>query len=137
MPSRPEALLFFVLLRASFNSDGVKGPVLMSSWCSTTFFVGLSRMSGGFPYNPWKCFCQILTLSWLLFAFSLALFVVLRPLISFTICHAIADCLLADASSISFVLELRYACCSSLYVVLSSALAFFSCKQSRLKTSRL
>ena len=89
--SRPAAFLFLIFVSTMLSSSWAYCPSLMSSWLLIIF--GLSVTLREFPSRFLKCSFYICIRSTRLADFSLALKALLLLLTSFTVCHAIWDCL--------------------------------------------
>ena len=90
--------------------------------------IGLCVTFRGFPNKFSKCcFHRCIHSSWLV-AFSLAFAVLFLLLTSFTICHAILDCLSLTESLILLIWFCMYFVCSFRYMLVNSfcALSFWS-----------
>ena len=91
--SIPIAFLFLVFQSTSLSSSWVKCPSLMSSWLLMIFVIGLFVTLKEFPRRFLKYSFHIsICFSWQV-AFSLTFEELFLFLTSFTVCHAILDCL--------------------------------------------
>ena len=99
---RPVAFLFLILFSTTLSS-WVNSPNFMSCWLLIIFVIGLF-VTLDFPNIYLKCSFHRCIRSWLV-AFSLALEVLFFLLTSFTVCHAIRECL-SFLSSTGFLILL-------------------------------
>ena len=124
--SSSAAFLFFIFLKTESSSSCVNCLILMSNWLLIIFMIGSCVTFGGFLRKFSKCcFHMCIRSSWLV-AFSLAFAVLLFLLISFTVCHAILDCLSSIESLILFIWFCIYSVCSFRYTLVNSFCAFLS-----------
>ena len=105
--SSPDAFLFLIFLSTELSSFCVNYPSLMSNCLLIILVIGSCVTSGGFPSKFSKCcFHSCIRSSWLV-AFSLAFAVLFFLVTSFTICHAIPDCLFSKHGHYSsFILSI-------------------------------
>ena len=120
--SSPAAFLFLIFLCTESSYSCVNCPSLMSNWSLIIFVIGSGVSFGGFP-NKFSncCFHRYIRSSWLV-AFSLAFAVLLHLLTSFTICHAILDCLSSSESLILLIWFYMHSVCSFRYTLVNSFL---------------
>ena len=98
----------------------------MSNCLLIILVIGSCVTFGGFPSKFSKCcFHSCICSSWLV-AFSLAFEVLFLVLTSFTICHAIWDCLSSTESLILLIWFCMYSVCSFRYMLANSFCAFLS-----------
>ena len=98
----------------------------MSNWLQIIFVIGSCVTFGGFPSKFSKCcFHKCIHSSWLV-AFSLALGVRFLLLTSFTVCHAILDCLSSTKSLILLIWFCMYSVCFFRYILVNSFCTFLS-----------
>ena len=96
--SSPAAFLFLIFLSTESSSSCVNCPSLMSYYLQIILMIGSCKTFGGFPNKFLKyCFHSCICSSWLV-VFSLAFTVLFLLLTSFTLCHAILDCLSSTES---------------------------------------
>ena len=89
----------------------------MSSWLSIIYVIGSSISLEDFPNRFLKCSYYIyIRTSWVA-AFNLALAVLFLQLTSFTVCHAILDCLSSTESLILLIWSWMYSVCSLRYAL--------------------
>ena len=91
--SSPVAFLLLIFLSTKSRFSYVNGPSLMSNCLLIILVIGSYITFRGFPIKFSKCILHICTRSCWLVAFSLAFAVPFLLLTSFTVCHAILDCL--------------------------------------------
>ena len=109
------AFLFLIFLSTMSSSSCISCPSLMSSWLLIIFVIGSSVTFGGFPSKISKCcFLRCIRFSRRA-AFSLALTVLFLPFTTFTVCHAILDCLSSTESLILLIWFWLYSVCSFRY----------------------
>ena len=97
--SSPAVFLFLIFLSTESGSC-VNCSSLMSNCLLIILMIGSCVTFGGFPNKLSKCcFHSCIHISWLV-AFSLAFAVLFLLLTSFTVCHAILDCLSSTESLI-------------------------------------
>ena len=113
----------FFLCTKSFSSC-VNCPNLMSSWLLITFMIGPSVTFGRFPSEFSKCCFHRCIRSSRLVAFSLSFAVLFLLLTSFTVCHAILDCLSSTVFLILLIWFCMYSVCSFSYTLVSLFYAF-------------
>ena len=123
--SSPSAFLFKIFLSTESSSFCVNCPSLMSSWLLIIFVIGLSVTLGGFPSKFSKCCFHRCIRSWLA-DFSLALAVLFLLLTSFTVCHAILECISSTEFLILSIWFCMYSVCSLRYTLVISFGAFLS-----------
>ena len=97
--SNPAAFLFLIFLSTESSSSCVNGPSLMSNLL-IIFVIGSCVTFGRFPSKFSKCCFHWYIRSCWLVAFSLAFAVLYLLLTSFTVCHALLDCLSSTESLI-------------------------------------
>ena len=98
----------------------------MSNWLLIIFVIGSCVTFGGFPSKFSKYyFHRCIRSSWLV-VFSLALAVLFLLLTSFTVCHAILDCLSSTESPILLIWFCMYFVCSFWYMLINLFCAFLS-----------
>ena len=120
--SSPTAFLFLIFLSTESSSSCVNCPSFMSNCLLVILVIGSCVTFGGFPSKFSKyCFHSCIRSYWLV-AFSLAFTELLLLLISFTVCHAILDCL----SSIELIWFCMYSVYSFRYILANSFCAFLS-----------
>ena len=124
--SCPATLLFLIFLCTESSSSYVNCPSLISNFLLIIFVIGLCVTFGGFPSKFSKCCFRSCIRSSLLVAFSLAFAVPFLLLTSFTVCHAIIDCLSSTESLILLIWFCRYSLCSFRYMFANSFFAFLS-----------
>ena len=99
---------------------------LMSSWLLNIFVISSCKTFGGFPSKLSKrCFYRCIRSSWLV-AFCLSFAVLFILLTSFTVCHAIVDCLSSTESRILLIWFCMSSICSFRYRLVDSFDAFSS-----------
>ena len=106
--SSPAAFLLLIFLSIESSSSCVNCPSLMSNYLLLIFVICLCVTFGRLPS---------IRFSWLV-AFSLAFAVIFLLLASFTVCHAILDCLL--------IWFCMFSVCSFRYMLANSFCAFLS-----------
>ena len=124
--SSPAIFLFLIFLSTELSSSCVNDPSLISDCLQIILVIGSCITFRGFPSKFSKCcFHNCIHFSWLV-AFSLAFAVLFLLLTSFTVCHAILDCL----SSIKFVILSiwfrMHSVCSFRYMLANSFCTFLS-----------
>ena len=122
--SRPAAFLFLIFLSTMSNSSCINSPSLMSSDLLMIFVIGSSLTLENFPSRFLKCCFHKCIHSYWLAAFSLALTMLFLLLTSFTVCHAILDCLSSIKSIILLIWSWMYFVCSFKVCVIQFALCF-------------
>ena len=101
--SSPAAFLFLIFLDTESSSSCVNCSSLMSNYLLINLVIGSCVTFGGFPSKFSKCcFHSCIRSSWLV-AFGLAFAVLFLLFTSFTLCHAILDCLSSAESLILFI----------------------------------
>ena len=105
------SFLFLIFICTESSSSCVNCPILMSSWLLIILVIGSYVAFEGFlsKFSKW-CFHWCIRSSWLV-AFTVLFFL----LTSFTICHAILDCLSSTVSLILLIWFCMYSVCSSRY----------------------
>ena len=125
--SSPSAFLFLIFLSTE-SSSCINCPSLMSNCLLIILVIGSCVIFGGFPSKFSKCCFRSCIRSFWLEAFSLAFAVSFLLLTSFTICHAILDCLSLTVSLILSIWFCMYSVCSFRYMLANSFCAFLSFK---------
>ena len=124
--SSPAAFLFLIFLSTNSNYPCVNCPSLMSNRLLIIFMIGSCVTFGSFPSKFTKsCFHWCIRSSWLV-SFSLAFTVLFLLLSSFTVFHAILDCLSSTESLILMIWFGMYSVCSFRYMSANSFWAFLS-----------
>ena len=124
--SSPAVFLFLIFLSTESSSSRVNYPSLMSNRLLIFLVIGSCVIFGGLPSKFSKCcFHSCIRSCWLV-AFSLVFAVLFLLLISFTICHAILDCLSSTESLILSIWFCMYSVCSFRYMLAYSFCAFLS-----------
>ena len=124
--SSTAAFLFLIFLSTESSSSWVKGPSLMSNCLLILLVIGSCVTFGGFLSKFLKCcFHRCICSCWLV-VFSLAFTVFFLLLTSFTICHAILDCLSSTEFLILSIWFCMYSVCSFRYMLPNSFCAFLS-----------
>ena len=101
-------------------------PSLMSSWLLIIFVIDWCVTFGGFPSKFSKCcFHKCIRSCWLV-AFRLAFAALFLLFTSFTVCHAILDCLSSTESLILLIWFCMYSVCSFRCMLVNSFCAFLS-----------
>ena len=90
---RPATYLFLIGSNTAASTSFVSCPSLMSSWPIMIFRIGLSVIWRRFPRRFLKCSFHFRRLSSWQEAFRFALDVLFFLITSFTVCHAIYNCL--------------------------------------------
>ena len=122
--SIPAAFLFLIFLSAELSSSCVNCPSLMSNCLLIILEIGSCVTFRGFLSKFSKCcFHSCIHSSWLV-VFSLAFTVLFLLLTSFTICHAILDCLSSTESLILSIWFCMHSVCSFRYMLANSFCAF-------------
>ena len=124
--SSPAAFLFLIFLSTESSTSCINCPSLMSNCLLIILMIGSCITFGGFLSKFLKCcfhswFCS----SWLV-AFSLAFAVLFLLLTSFTVCHAILDCLSSTEFLILLIWFCMYSVCPFRYMLANSFCAFLS-----------
>ena len=123
--SSPAAFLLLIFLGTESSSSCVNCPSLISNCLLIILVIGSCVTFGGFPSKFLKyCFYCCICSSWLL-AFGLAFTVIFLLLTSFTVCHAILDCLPSTESLILLIWFCMYSV-RSLVMLANSFCAFLS-----------
>ena len=100
------------------SSSCVNCPSLKSNWLLIIFVIGSCVIFGCFPSKFTKCcFHKCICSSWLV-AFCLAFAVLFLLLTTFTVCHAILDCLSSTESLILWIWFCIYSVCSFSYMLI-------------------
>ena len=122
--SSPAAFLFLIFLTTGSSSSCVNCSSLMSNCLLIILEIGSCVTFGEFPrkFSKW-CFHSCIRSSWLV-AFSLAYALILLLLTSFTICHAILDCLSSTEFLILLILFCMYSVCSFSYMLANLSRGF-------------
>ena len=116
--------LFLIFLSTTLSSSCVNCPSLMSSWLLIIFVIGSFIILGDFPRRFLKCsFHKCIRSSWVA-SFDLALAVLFILLTSFTVFHAILDCLSSTESLTQLIQSWMYSVCSLRYALVSTLSAF-------------
>ena len=124
--SSPAAFLFLIFLSTMSSSSCVNGLSLMSNCLLIILVTGSCVTFRGFPSKFSKCcFHRCIHSCWLV-VFSLALTVFFLLITSFTVCHAILDCLSSTESLILSIWFCMYSVCSFRYVLANLFCAFLS-----------
>ena len=124
--SSPAAFLFLVFLSIKLSSSCVSCPSLMSNCLLIILVIGSWVTFRGFPRKFSKyCFHTCIHSSWLV-AFSLSFAVLLLLFASFTICHAIPDCLSSTESQILLIWFYMYSVFFFWYMRANSFHAFLN-----------
>ena len=124
--SSPAAFLFLIFLSTESSSSCINCPSLMSNCLLIILVIGSCVTFGGFPSKFSKCcFHSCIHSSWLV-AFSLAFAVLFLLLTSFTVCHAILDCISSTESLILSIGFCMYSVSSFRYMLANSFCAFLS-----------
>ena len=124
--SSPVAFLFLIFLSTESSSSCVTYPSLMCNCLLIILVIGSCVTFGGFPNKFSKRgFLRCIRSSWLA-AFSLAFAVLFLLLTSFTVCHAILECLPSTESLILLIWFSMYSVNSFRYPLVSSFCAFLS-----------
>ena len=122
--SSPAAFLFLIFLSIESSSSCVNCPSLMSNCLLIIIVIGSCVTFRGLLSKFLKCcFYSCIHSSWLV-AFSLAFTVLFLLLTSFTICHAVLDCLSSTESLILLIWFCMYSVCSFRYMLANSFCAF-------------
>ena len=123
--SSPASFLLSIFLSTE-SSSCVNCPSLMSSCLLIILVIGSCVTFRGFPSNFSKCwFHSCIRSSWLV-VFSLTFTEFFLLLTSFTVCHAILDCLSSTESLILLICFCMYSVCSFRYMLANSFCAFLS-----------
>ena len=101
--SNPAAFLFLIFISTESSSSWVNCPSLMSNCLLIILVIGLCLTFGGLPSKFSKCCFHSCIRSCSLVPFSLAFTMLFLPLTSFTVCHAILDCLSSTESQILLI----------------------------------
>ena len=124
--SIPAAFLFSFFLNTESSSSCVNCPSLMSNWLLVIFVIGSCLTFEYFPCKFSKyCFHSCICSRWLV-AFSLAFAVLFLLLTSFTVYHAILDCLSSIEPLILLIGFCMYSVCFFRYMIVNSFCAFLS-----------
>ena len=107
------------------SSSCINCPSLMSNCLLIILVIGSCVTFGGFPSKFSKYFHSCIRSFWVV-AFSLAFAVLFLLLTSFTICHAILDCLSSTKSLIWFCM---YSVCSFMHMLANSFCPFLSLRE--------
>ena len=108
--SSPATFLFKIFLNTE-SSSCVNCPSLISNCLLIILVIGSCVTFRGFPSKFSKCFLRCIRSSWLV-VFSLAFAVLFLQLTSFTVCHAILDCLSLTVSLTLLIWFCLYSVCS-------------------------
>ena len=123
--SSSAAFLFSFFLSTESSSSCVNCSSLMFNCLRMIPVIGSYVTFGGFPSNFLKCcFHSSIRFSWLV-VFSLAFAVLFLLLTSFTVCHAILDCLSSIESLILLIWFCMYSVCSFRYMLAYFILCLF------------
>ena len=120
----PAAFLFLIFLDSKSSSSYINCPRLIPRWVLIIFVIDSSVTFGVFPSKFSKFCFYWCTRSSRLAAFSLTLAELFLLLTSFTIGHAILDCLSSTESLIFLIWLWMYCVCSFRYTSVSSFCAF-------------
>ena len=122
----PGAFLFLIFLCTESSSSCVNSPSLMSKFLLIILVTGSCVTFRGFPskFSKW-CFHRCIRFCWQV-AFGLAFVVLFLLLTSFTVCHAILDCLSSTEFLILSIWFCMYSVCSFKYMLANSFSAFLS-----------
>ena len=124
--SSPAAFLFLIFLCTGCDSSCVNCPSLMCNWLLIIFVNGSSETFGGFSSKFSKyCFHRCIRSSWMA-ALSLAHAVLFLLFPSFTVCHAVLDCISLTESLILSIWFCMHSVCSFRYTLVTSFCAFLS-----------
>ena len=124
--SSPAAFLFKIFLSTESSSSCIICPSLISCWLVIIFVSDLCVIFRGFRSKFSKyCFLRCIRSSWLV-AFNLVFTVLFLLFTSFTVCHAILDCLCSTDSLILLIWFCMYSVCSFRYMLVNSFCAFLS-----------
>ena len=123
---KPFCFPFLIFLNTESSSSCVNCLSLMSNWLLILFVIGPYLTFGGFPSKFSKCYFYMCVRSSWLTAFSLVLAVLFLQITSFTICHAILDCLFSTKSLILLIWFCMYSVCSFTFTLVNSFWAFLS-----------
>ena len=122
----PAAFQFLIFVYSMSSSSWVNSLSLMSSWLLIIFLIAFSVTLGDFPSRFLKCsFHMCIRFSWLE-DLVLALEALFLLLTSFTVCHAIRDCLCSTEFLILLIWPWLHYICSFWYVLISSLCVFLS-----------
>ena len=122
----PDAFLFFFIFLSTVSSSSCMNcPRWMANCLLIILVIGSCVTFGGFPSKLSKCCFNSCIRSWLV-AFSLAFAVHFLLITSFTVYHAILDCLFSTESLILSILFCIYSVCSFRYILANSFCAFLS-----------
>ena len=122
----PAAFLFISFPSTESSSSCVNCLSFMFSWLLMIFVIFSWVVFGSFPSKFLKCcFHRCIQSSWLV-AFSLAFAVLFLLLTSFTVCHAILDCLSSTEYLILLIWFCMYSVFSFRYMLVNSFCAFLS-----------
>ena len=122
--SSPATFLFLIFLSTESSSSCVNCPSLMSNCLLKILVIGSCVTFREFPSKFSKCcFHNCICSSWLV-AFSLVFTVLFLLLTSFSVCHAILDCLSSTKSLILLIWFYMYSLCSFRYMLANSFCAF-------------
>ena len=124
--SSPAAFLFWIFLRTESSSSCVNCPSLMFNCLLIILMIGSCVTFRGLPSKFSKCCFHRCICSSGLVAFSFAFTMLFLLLTSFTVCHAILDCLSSTESLILLIWFCMYSVCSFRYMLANSFCAFLS-----------
>ena len=119
------AFVSLIFLTTESSYSFVNCPSLMSNCLLIIFVIGVRVTFVGFPSKFSKGFLSCIRSSWLV-TFSLSLAVLFLMLTSFTVCHAILDCLSSTGSLILSIWFCMNSLCSFRYMLANSFCAFLS-----------
>ena len=122
--SSPAAFLFLIFLCAKSGSSCVNCPNLMSNCFLIILVIGPCVTFGGFSSKFSECWFHVCIHSSWLVAFSLPLAVPFLLLTSFSISHAILDCLSSTESIILLIWFWMYSVCSFSICLLIQVVSF-------------
>ena len=124
--SSSSAAFLFLIFLSNKSSSCVNGPSLISNCLLIILVIGSCVTFKGFPSKFSECcFHKCIRSCWLV-AFSLAFVVLVLLLTSFTVCHAILDCLSSTESLILSIWFCMYSVCSFRYMLANSFCAFLT-----------
>ena len=124
--SNPAAFLFLIFPSTESSSSWVNGYSLMSNCLFIIIGIGSCVTFGEFWSKFSKCCFHWCIRSCWLVTFSLAFVVLYLLLTSFTVCHAILDCLSSTESLILSIWFCMYSVCSFRYTLPNSFSPFLN-----------
>ena len=120
------AAFLYKIFLSTESSSCINGPSLMSNCLHIILVIGSCVTFGGSPSKFSKCcFHRCIRSCWPV-AFSLAFPVLFLLLTSFTVCHAILDCLSLTESLILSIWFCMYSVCSFRYMLANSFCDFLN-----------